>query len=119
MERFLKATEGLEGVMGDVLRVLYMCLGSLWLSELFGEYRVFVETLGGVPASEESVRKAVDELSNAGLVNVREGVRATMSEEGERTYLISLNLDSRMLSTLRNDEKIAKYRELWSSYLRT
>ncbi|MEM4486441.1 MAG: hypothetical protein QW116_04260 [Zestosphaera sp.] len=118
MESFLKATEGLESVMGDVLRVLYICMGALWLSELIGEYRVFVETLGGVPASEESIKKAVEELCNVGLVSVREGIRATMSEEGERTHLISLNIDSRLLQTLRNDEKIAKYRELWSSYLR-
>ncbi len=118
MERLLKASEGLECIMGDVLRVLYISMGSLWLSELVGEYRVFVEAIGGVHASESDIKEAINELSTAGLVNVREGIRATMSQEGERTYLISLKLNTQQLLALRNDEKVAKYRDLWRSYLK-
>jgi hypothetical protein len=119
VEDLLKSTEGLESVMADVLRVLYVCMGSLWLSELMSEYRVFVEALGGTPASEDDVRKAIDRLSEMGLVSVREGIRATMSQEGEKTYLISLKLSSQQLSLLRNDLKISKYRDLWRYYLKT
>jgi hypothetical protein len=119
VEDILKSTEGLESVMADVLRVLYVCMGSLWLSELMSEYRVFVEALGGTPASEDDVRKAIDRLSEMGLVSVREGIRATMSQEGEKTYLISLKLSSQQLSLLRNDLKISKYRDLWRYYLKT
>jgi hypothetical protein len=119
VEDLLKSTEGLESVMADVLRVLYVCMGSLWLSELMSEYRVFVEALGGTPASEDDVRKAIDKLSEMGLVSVREGIRATMSQEGEKTYLISLKLSSQQLSLLRNDLKISKYRDLWRYYLKT
>ncbi len=119
VEDLLKSTEGLESVMADVLRVLYVCMGSLWLSELMSEYRVFVEALGGTPASEDDVRKAIDRLSEMGLVSVREGIRATMSQEGEKTYLVSLKLSSQQLSLLRNDLKISKYRDLWRYYLKT
>lgn len=119
MEELLKATEGLESVMADVLRVLYVCMGSLWLSELMSEYRVFVEALGETPASEDEVKKAVNRLGEIGLVSVREGIRATMSREGERTYLVSLKLDSQQLALLRNDSKISKYRDLWRYYLKT
>lgn len=119
MEEILKATEGLESVMADVLRVLYVCMGSLWLSELMSEYKVFVEALGGTPASEDEVRKAIDKLSEIGLVSVREGIRATMSREGEKTYLVSLKLSSRQLSLLRSDSKISMYRDLWRYYLKS
>lgn len=119
MEELLKATEGLESVMADVLRVLYVCMGSLWLSELISEYRVFVEALGDVPASEDEVRRAVNRLSEIGLVSVREGIRATMSQEGERTYLVSLKLSSQQLTLLRNDSRVSRYRDLWRHYLRT
>ncbi|MEM0085754.1 MAG: hypothetical protein QXZ48_06325 [Zestosphaera sp.] len=119
MEELLKATEGLESVMADVLRVLYVCMGSLWLSELMSEYRVFVEALGGAPASEDEVKRAVSKLGEIGLVSVREGIRATMSREGERTYLVSLKLSSQQLAMLRNDSKVSKYRDLWRYYLKT
>lgn len=119
MEELLKANEGLESVMADVLRVLYVCMGSLWLSELMSEYRAFVEALGEKPASEDEVKRAVDRLGEIGLVSVREGIRATMSREGERTYLISLKLSNQQLTLLRNDSKISKYRDLWGYYLKT
>lgn len=118
MEELLKATEGLESIMSDILRVLYLCMGSLWLSELISEYRVFVEALGGTPASEDEIKKAIEKLSEIGLVSVREGIRATMSREGEKTYLISLKLSSQQLTLLRNDYKVSKYRDLWRSYLK-
>jgi len=85
--------------------------GSRWYGVSRMRGNVYKITLFG---KETLVR-----LSEMGLVSVREGIRATMSQEGERTYLISLKLSSQQLSLLRNDLKISKYRDLWRYYLKT
>jgi len=118
LEELLKSDSGMNKVMGDVIRVLYLCMGALWLPELLDEYKVFTKALDDVPANDEVVMEAIDELSRLGIVNVREGIRATFTPEGEKTFLISLREESIKVDVLRNDERIRKYRDLWSSYLK-
>ncbi len=118
MEELLKSDLGLGKVMGDVIRVLYLCLGTLWLPELLDEYKVFVRSLDETPADDEVVMEAINELSKLGVVSVREGVRATSAPEGEKTFLISLKEGLIKADILRNDARIRKYRDLWSTYLK-
>ncbi len=111
--RILSAREGIEEVMGDVVRVLHLSLGSLWLPEVIMEIRGFKETLQEEVPKEEVIEEAVRRLSELGIVTLEEGVRASLSGRNQRTYLVKLRRDPGIIKALANDEKIAKYRDIW------
>ncbi len=109
----LSSDKGLGKVMGDILRVLYLCLGSLWLPELMMELRGFRETLGEEAPNIEEVSKALDELHKMGFIERRRGIRATFDREGEETFLISIKRSPEILSALLRDRRVVRYREIW------
>ena len=111
--RILSAREGIEEVMGDVIRVLHLSLGSLWLPEIFMELRGFKETLQESIPKEEVIEEAVRRLGELGIVTLEEGVRASLSGRNERTYLVRLKRNPELIKVLASDEKIAKYRDVW------
>ena len=111
--RILSAREGIEEVMGDVIRVLHLSLGSLWLPEIFMELRGFKETLQESVPKEEVIEEAVRRLGELGIVTLEEGVRASLSGRNERTYLVRLKRNPELIKALASDEKIAKYRDIW------
>ncbi len=111
--RILSAREGIEEVMGDVIRVLHLSLGSLWLPEIFMELRGFKETLQESIPKEEVIEEAVRRLGELGIVTLEEGVRASLSGRNERTYLVRLKKNPELIKALASDEKITKYRDIW------
>ena len=118
LKEVLTARSGLKEVMGDVLRVLYLFSGTLWLPELITELSGFKRTLGeGEIPKKNKVEDAVNLLNMAGLVTVRPGIRATASSKGEKTLLISLARRDDVLSHLSSDEKVCKYRQAWRDAL--
>ena len=117
LSNILKADSGIEKVMGDIVRVLFICLGTLWLPELKMELSSFRRSLNEPEPKSEDVERAISMLKDMGLVSIRRGVRATLTGEGEETYLITLNLTSELISALNSDERIVKYRRIWRDVL--
>ncbi|MCD6340592.1 MAG: hypothetical protein J7L51_01390, partial [Desulfurococcales archaeon] len=102
LKELLSAREGMKKIMGDVLRVLYLFSGTLWLPELIVELSGFKETLGegeDVP-KRRKVEDAVNLLNMAGLVSIKPGIRATASSKGEKTILVSLVRKDEVLTEL-------------------
>ena len=119
LKELLSAREGMKEIMGDVLRVLYLFSGTLWLPELIVELSGFKETLGegGSIPKRSKIEDAVNLLNMAGLVNVKPGIRATASSKGEKTLLISLVRKDEVLAELSMDEKVRKYMQAWKEAL--
>ncbi len=103
--------------MGDILRVLLVCMGALWLPELRAELEGFRRTLGEEPPTESEVGEALRELEATGLVRVKPGIRATHRPEGERTYLIELVRDESVLRAIAADERLSRYSRIWNEVL--
>lgn len=117
IDEILEAEEGEKKVMGDVLRTLYLFAGTLWFPELYSEYVGFVRTLGEEPVDTKVLERAVKQLSESGLVDVRPGIRATASPEGEETYLVSLQKSALLRQKLSADNRVRKYMNEWKKYL--
>ena len=114
---YLASSEGKGLLMGDILRVLLVCMGALWLPELRAELEGFRRTLGEEPPTESEVSEALRELEEAGLVRVKPGIRATHRPEGERTYLVELVRDESVLRAIAADERLARYSRIWDEVL--
>ena len=110
LSKVLEAEEGIEKVMGDVLRTLFLFSGALWMPELIGEYEGFVRTLGEEPVGREVLKEAV-------LVDVKPGIRATHFSGGEKTVLISLKRSPEVLAALSTDSRVMRYRSEWAKYM--
>ncbi len=117
LSKVLEAEEGIEKVMGDVLRTLFLFSGALWMPELIGEYEGFVRTLGEEPVGREVLKEAVGKLKDAGLVDVKPGIRATHFSGGEKTVLISLKRSPEVLAALSTDSRVMRYRSEWVKYM--
>lgn len=117
LSKVLEAEEGIEKVMGDILRTLFLFSGALWMPELIGEYEGFVRTLGEEPVAKEVLEEALGKLKDAGLVDVKPGIRATHLSGGEKTVLISLKRSPEVLATLSTDSRVMMYRSEWAKYM--
>jgi len=117
LSKVLEAEEGIEKVMGDILRTLFLFSGALWMPELIGEYEGFVRTLGEEPVAKEVLEEALGKLKDAGLVDVKPGIRATHLSGGEKTVLISLKRSPEVLATLSTDSRVMRYRSEWAKYM--
>jgi len=114
----LSASRGIEKVMGDVLRALYLFSGALWLPELVLELEGLNATLGDTAPSSDEVEDAVKRLARKGYVTLRPGIRATMSAEGQRTVLVSIVRDSDLLKEVSMDPRVIRYRRIWEEVFR-
>lgn len=104
-----------ERLMGDILRVLGLSLGRLWLAELAAEIAAFRETLGfSEPANRKELVAAVMSLAGLGLVTVEERIRATYSG-GEKDLLVGVVDFNGLSSALRDDEAYNRYRSIMDS----
>lgn len=115
--RLLEARSGVEAVAGDVLRVLYMFFGRLWLSEVVAEVNAFRRSVGDDPVEPGVVEEAVRLLERSGLVNLERGVRASLSRGSVPDTLVGLAPIPHVLGALSGDERIARYREALSRAL--
>ncbi len=101
-----------ERLMGDILRVLGLSLGRLWLAELAAEIAAFRETLGfSEPTSRKELVDAVMSLAGLGLVTVEERIRATYSG-GENDLLVGVVDFDELSNALMDDEAYNRYRSI-------
>jgi hypothetical protein len=118
LARVLGSREGLEKVMGDVLRVLAL-YRRLWLTEIVLEIEGMNTTLSESIPTRKDVEKAVKELSTLGYVYVEKRLRSSLqSESGVEDLLVTLNESPELLTALANDEKLNKYLAVMYSLLR-
>ncbi len=104
----LNAKEGLEKVMGDIMRVLYL-YRSLWLPEIKSEVESLVTTLGETPYSSREINEAIKQLISLGLVFVREGIKASLRDEGQQSILLTININDECVQHLLEDERLQRY----------
>ncbi|HDI31276.1 MAG TPA: hypothetical protein ENF80_00495 [Thermofilum sp.] len=101
---------------GDILRVLGMFGGSLWLSEIEDEIRSMnsslnIETVGNVKGGIKNVGKD-------GIVNVEKRERGSLSGTSISDYLVKLNKWHEVILVLSGDKKFRDYNTLRSSLYR-
>ncbi len=108
-----------DTIEGDVLRVLAMSLGSIWLSELVGEINAFNISLGiEKNYSRNDVLKAIKNLEKMGIVEVREAIKAVLgSTGGMKDYLISIKDLADIIPLVSTDEKFVRYKILLREHL--
>jgi hypothetical protein len=118
LARVLGSREGLEKVMGDVLRVLAL-YRRLWLTEIVLEIEGMNTTLSESIPTRKDVEKAVKELSTLGYVYVEKRLRSSLqSESGVEDLLVTLNETPELFTALANDEKLNRYLAVMYSLLR-
>ncbi len=108
----LSAKQGLNKVMGDVLRVLAL-YRRLWLSEIYSEIIGMNRSLGEEEPKFDEVVNAVKALEKLDYVEVKEGVRASFQSTGStKDFLVALKNPYKILSMVLADEKLRRYNEL-------
>ncbi|MEM0026558.1 MAG: hypothetical protein QXT53_01305 [Ignisphaera sp.] len=113
----LNAREGIEKIMGDVLRVLRL-YRRLWLTEIHMEIEGMNSTLKEEVPSYDDVSKAVKELSNLGYVQVERGIRGSLQHaHGIEDYLITMIDDPKIINALTNDKKLSEYIRIRYSFM--
>ncbi|OYT60003.1 MAG: hypothetical protein B6U75_02665 [Desulfurococcales archaeon ex4484_217_1] len=101
-------------IMADILRVLCLTYGRLWLSEIVGEVNAFRRTLGerGELRFDEALR-SVEELERMGIVSSEKRVRSSfVLESGVPDILVNLNNRGLVLTVVFLDEKYIRYIKL-------
>ena len=101
-------------IMADILRVLCLTYGRLWLSEIVGEVNAFRRTLGerGELRFDEALR-SVEELERMGIVSSEKRVRSSfLLESGVPDILVNLNNRGLVLTVVFLDEKYIRYIKL-------
>lgn len=93
----------------DVLRVLVLNLGALWLSELVNELSSLHLFKKEPSMSEAEVDQAVVRLASEGFLKVELGVKASMTEskDDKLVSLADIRLTSRALS---KDKTLLSYK---------
>lgn len=110
---FLENPENeIEVLMGDIVRVLGLLLGRLWLSELCSEVSAFRTSLGRPQDfSEKDLKLAIKRLEDLKIVSMEEGFRATFGAP-EQDLLVGLNVTVPIIEFLSKDDDIKRYRML-------
>ena len=113
IKRILSNTStSLDRLKGDILRVLGLSMGRLWLSELKPELETFRVSLGLVePVEAEELRKAITELVNDEVLEAEERIKATLAG-GEKDLLIGVKDVNSLILAVKDDEAYRRYREM-------
>jgi len=115
----LKAKEGIEKAMGDVLRILGL-YRRLWLSEIYMEIEGMNSTLKESVPSYNDVKNAVRELGDRGYVQVEKGYRGSLLHtNGVEDYLVTLNESTEVIDTLYSDRKLLEYTRIKHSLFKS
>lgn len=104
----------------DIVRVLALCMGRLWFSELVAEVNVFRATLGvDEVVDEDAVRKSLKILESNGIIYCEDRLRSQLLGESVMDTLVSLVNYASIIDELKDDEKyntyISRFRSLISS----
>ena len=98
-----------EGLMGDIIRVLGLCMGRLWLSEIGPEIEAFRRTVGKEEAvDDELLMKAIRRLEGLGIVDSESKIKATYGG-GEPDVLVGLKDYFVVLTSLKDDPDYITY----------
>jgi hypothetical protein len=104
-----------ELLMADVVRVLSLASGKLWVDELYAELNAFRETLDrGSALSDKDVRKSTKALEALDIVTTEERVAAN-SGAPRPTLLVALNRSEPLAKLLLVDGDIRRYRAIASA----
>ncbi|MCX8168725.1 MAG: hypothetical protein N3E39_00655 [Candidatus Methanomethylicia archaeon] len=105
-----------DKITGDVIRVLSLGMGKLWLSELVLEINAFRRSLGFEEVDEEDVKNSIRVLEADGIITSESRLRSQLFGESVMDILISLVDYPSIVNELKNDERynayISKYRSL-------
>ncbi|HDO20064.1 MAG TPA: hypothetical protein ENG81_00870 [Candidatus Bathyarchaeota archaeon] len=100
-------------LMGDIIRVLSLGFGRLWLSELILELKGFRLSLNEkVELEERKISKAVEKLEKMNIVKVESRLKSRLNASSMPDKLISLNDYRRILENLKNDQRYNEYVKL-------
>jgi len=98
--------------MGDIIRVLNLLLGTLWLSELSAELSSFRISLERpTPFNGIELENALKNLKELKVVSTQKGLRATF-ESPKPDVLVGLVASHPFFEILESDKDIKKYRTL-------
>jgi len=114
----LDSEKGVEKIMGDILRVLYL-YRRLWLIEICMEIEGMNTTLKNEVPSYDDVVNAAKELEKTGLIKLEKRLRSSLSHaSGVEDYLVSLNEDPELLRALSIDDKLIEYMRIRDKLLK-
>lgn len=103
-----------EKLMGDVVRLLGLMLGTLWYSELSEELSSFRASMQRPENfSDTMLKDATTSLKKMGIISLREGMRAT-SKDSLPDVLVALNDIPDFLKALESDSDVRQYRRISS-----
>lgn len=110
---FLKEPKNeMELLMGDIVRVLNLLLGTLWLSELSIELSSFRSSLERpLPFNDIELENALKNLKDQNVVTSQKGLKATF-ENPKPDILVRLVTSHPFPTILESDKDIKKYRAL-------
>ena len=103
-----------ERLMGDVVRLLGLMLGTLWYSELSEELLSFRASVQRPKSFSDTMLKVViANLKKMWIISLREGMRAT-SKDSVADVLVTLNDLPDLLKALEADSDVRQYKRISS-----
>jgi len=101
-------------VMADILRVLSLTFGKLWLFEIVNEINAFRRTIGiSESVNYEECLNATRELANKGLITYEKKIRGTFTPpKGVPDILVGLRNRALASVLVSIDAKLRKYVEI-------
>ena len=99
-------------LMGDIIRILYICMGALWIDELYAELSAFRRALGEDEPDNKDIDKALDILRDSEIIEIRPAIKATTGEKGVKSKLVKL-LDIEVYTHIHRDPRYIRYRSLF------
>lgn len=115
----LSSRNGFSVLMGDVIRVLSLYFGQLWLSELHLELEGFRASLGESNSiSEDELSRAIDKLKKYNIIHVEERPRSSLLTGSVPDKMIKLVDFEGVLNTVRRDKRYTRYIELREQILK-
>jgi len=105
-------------LMGDIIRVLSLYFGQLWLSELILELKGFRASLGDNQAiDEDEFERAIDKLRTYNVINVEERLRSSLLSGSVPDKMVKLINLEEVYNAVKDDERYVKYIKLRESIL--
>lgn len=115
----LEKNDDFSVLMGDILRVLSLYFGQLWLSELFLELEGFRASLGDDKAiDEDEFKKAIVHLRSYNIINVEERLRSSLLSGSVPDKMIKLVDFEDIFNAIKDDKRYTKYVELRENVLK-
>ncbi|MCD6196021.1 MAG: hypothetical protein J7J82_04470 [Staphylothermus sp.] len=119
VKNILSSEKGLEKVMGDVIRVLWL-YKRLWLLEIYSEIGGMNSSLNEDTPSYKDVVKAVEELGKRGIVKVDKQIRSSLAtSKGVEDMLVTLIINEELMKEIAGDQKLHKYLRLREELFRS